>query len=105
MNLTEIIATSPANVHMSFFLLKIANCHQRTHTDNTVMVLRPQMIPQHVVPLLTTMKAKKITTTTQSTTVAELNALMKCFGTCLFLRALWADVSGEIVPTQMLTTW
>ena len=34
-----------------------------------------------------------ITTTTQSTTVAELNALMKCFGTCLFLRALLADVT------------
>ena len=37
-------------------------------------------------------ESHKITTTTQSTTVAELNALMKCFGTCLFLRALWADV-------------
>ena len=58
MHLTEIIATSLANVHMSFFLLKIANCHQRTHTDNTVMVLRPQMIPQHVVPL-STMKATR----------------------------------------------
>ena len=27
-------------------------------------------------------ESHKITTTTQSTTVAELNALMKCFGTC-----------------------
>ena len=38
-------------------------------------------------------ESHKITTTTQSTTVAELGALMKCFGTCLFVRALWADVS------------
>ena len=48
-------------------------------------------------------ESHKITTTTQSTTVAELNALMKCFGTCLFLRALWADRSGEIVPIHIRT--
>ena len=48
-------------------------------------------------------ESHKITTTTQSTTVAELNALMKCFGTCLFLRALWADISGEIVPFHIRT--
>ena len=48
-------------------------------------------------------ESHKITTTTQPTTVAELNALMKCFGTCLFLRALWADISGEIVPIHMRT--
>ena len=28
-------------------------------------------------------ESHKITTTTQSTTIAELQALMKCFGTCL----------------------
>ena len=48
-------------------------------------------------------ESHKITTTTQSTTVAELNALMKCFGTCLFLIALWADISGEIVPIHIRT--
>ena len=48
-------------------------------------------------------ESHKITTTTQPTTVAELNALMKCFGTCLFLRALWADISGEIVPIHIRT--
>ena len=48
-------------------------------------------------------ESHKITTTTQSTTVAELNALMKCFGTCLLLRALWADISGEIVPIHIRT--
>ena len=30
-----------------------------------------------------------------STTVAELYALMKCFGTSLFLKALWADISSD----------
>ena len=46
---------------------------------------------------------KITTTTTQSTTVAELHALMKCFGTCLFLRALWADISSDIVPIHIRT--
>jgi len=48
-------------------------------------------------------ESHKITTTTQSTTVAELNALMKCFGTCLFIRALWADVTGEVIPIHIRT--
>ena len=48
-------------------------------------------------------ESHKITATTQSTTVAELNALMKCFGTCLFIRASWADVTGEIVPIHIRT--
>ena len=48
-------------------------------------------------------ESHKITTTTQSTTVAELQALMRCFGTCLFLRALWADVSGQILPIHLRT--
>ena len=28
---------------------------------------------------------------------------MKCFGTCLFIRALWADVTGEIIPIHIRT--
>lgn len=48
-------------------------------------------------------ESHKITTTTQSTAVAELNALMKCVGACLFLRALWSDVSGDIVPIHIRT--
>ena len=36
----------------------------------------------------------KIKRTTLSTTVAELYALMKCFGTCQMLRGLWKDISG-----------
>eukprot|EP00435_Cladocopium_sp_Y103_P003748 s2899_g1.t1 len=52
---------------------------------------------------ITDYESHKITTTTQSTTVAELNALMKCFGTCLFLRALWADGSGEVLSIYIRT--
>ena len=48
-------------------------------------------------------ESHKIITTTQSTTVAELQALMRCFGTCLFLRALWADVSGQILRIHLRT--
>ena len=48
-------------------------------------------------------ESHKITTTTQSTTVAELAALMKCFGTCLFLRGLWADIAGEVLPIHIRT--
>ena len=48
-------------------------------------------------------ESRKITTTTMSTTVAELGALMRCFGTCLFLKGLWADLSGEIVPIHIRT--
>ena len=48
-------------------------------------------------------ESHKITTTTQSTTVAELAALMKCFGTCWFRRGLWADVAGEVLPIHIRT--
>ena len=46
-------------------------------------------------------ESHKITVTTQSTTVAELHAFMKCFGTCLFLKGLWADLSGENAEIHM----
>ena len=39
-------------------------------------------------------ESTKIKRATLSTTVAELYALMKCFGTCQMLRGLWKDVSG-----------
>ena len=48
-------------------------------------------------------ESHKITQTTMSTTVAELYALMKCFGNCLFLKGLWADVSGENAQIHMRT--
>ena len=48
-------------------------------------------------------ESHKITVTTQSTTVAELHAFMKCFGTCLFLKGLWADLSGENAEIHMRT--
>ena len=39
-------------------------------------------------------ESTKIKRTTLSTTVAELYALMTCFGTCQMLRGLWKDISG-----------
>ena len=40
------------------------------------------------------LESTKIKRTTLTTTVAELYALMKCFGTCQMLRGLWKDISG-----------
>ena len=39
-------------------------------------------------------ESTKIKRTILSTTVAELYSLMKCYGTCLFLRGLWMDITG-----------
>ena len=38
-----------------------------------------------------------------STTVAELYSLMECFGTCLYLKGLWADLSGENSEVHLRT--
>jgi len=48
-------------------------------------------------------ESHKITATTMSTTVAELYSLMKCFGTCLYLKGLWADLSGENAELHLRT--
>ena len=52
-------------------------------------------------------ESTKIKRTTLSTTVAELYALMKCFGTCQMLRGLWKDITGSTLRYTsglMLTT-
>ena len=48
-------------------------------------------------------ESHKITQATMSTTVAELYALMKCFGNSLYLKGLWADCSGQPVAIHMRT--
>jgi len=48
-------------------------------------------------------ESHKITQTTMSTTVAELYALMKCFGTSLFLKGLWADISSDDLEIHLRT--
>ena len=48
-------------------------------------------------------ESHKITATTMSTTVAELYAFMRCFGTCLFMKGLWADLSGQNAKIHMRT--
>ena len=48
-------------------------------------------------------ESHKIKKVTQSTTVAELYSFMKCFGTCLFLRGLWMDMTGSVADIHMRT--
>ena len=48
-------------------------------------------------------ESQKIKRAVLSTTVSELYAFMKCFGTCQFLRGLWMDMSGQIADIHMRT--
>ena len=48
-------------------------------------------------------ESQKIKRTVLSTTVAELYAFMKCFGTCQFLRGLWMDIFGSPADLHMRT--
>ena len=45
----------------------------------------------------------KITATTMSTTVAELHGLMRCYGSAIFLRGLWSDITSEIADVHIRT--
>ena len=46
----------------------------------------------------------KITATIMSTTVAESYSLMRCYGTCLLLKGLWCDISGQTAEIHLRTT-
>ena len=48
-------------------------------------------------------ESHKITATTMSTTVAELHGLMRCFGTCQFIKGIWADLTGDSLELHMRT--
>ena len=48
-------------------------------------------------------ESHKIKKACHSTTVAELYALMKCFGSCLFHRGLWMDMTGTVADIHMRT--
>ena len=48
-------------------------------------------------------ESSKIKRTVLSTTVSELYAFMKAFGTCQFLQGLWKDVSGDTAEIHMRT--
>ena len=48
-------------------------------------------------------ESTKIKRTTLSTTVAELYALMKCYGTCQMLRGLTKDITGHSCEIHMRT--
>ena len=48
-------------------------------------------------------ESTKIKRTVLSTTVAELYAFIKCYGTRVFLRGLWMDMSGEEAEIHLRT--
>ena len=48
-------------------------------------------------------ESSKIKRTALSTTVAELYSFMKCYGTSLFMKGLWMDISGNSAPVHMRT--
>ena len=48
-------------------------------------------------------ESQKIQKPVHSTTVAELYSFMKCFGSCLFLRGLSMDISGQVANIHMRT--
>ena len=48
-------------------------------------------------------ESQKIKRTVLNTTVAELYAFMKCYGSCRFLRGLWKDISGQTAEVHMRT--
>ena len=47
--------------------------------------------------------SKKIKKACPSTTVAELHAFHKCFGTCMLLRGLWMDMTSQALDIHMRT--
>ncbi len=70
---------------------------------NAFFIAAPCSVSSDAKGPLVDYESSKIRRTTMSTTVAELHALMKCFGTCLFLRGLWMDLTSEIVPIHIRT--
>ena len=72
----------------------MAEPRSRSHNSHAVADTRGSLVEY---------ESHKITATTMSTTVAELYALMKCFGTCLFLKGLWADLTGENAQIHLRT--
>ena len=48
-------------------------------------------------------ESSKIKKAVQSTTVAELYAFMKCYGTCQYLRGLWKDMTAQTAEIHMRT--
>ena len=76
---------------------------QRAHT---IFVAEPRdknKVSEYTRGSLVDYESHKITATTMSTTVAELHGLMRCFGSCQYIRGLWADVSGEIAEIHIRT--
>ena len=76
---------------------------QRAHTIFMAEPRNKNKVSEYTRGSLVDYESHKITATTMSTTVAELHGLMRCFGSCQYIRGLWADVSGEIAEIHIRT--
>jgi len=79
------------------------NSDSSSQRGQCVFLAKPRDNTRHSAGSLVDYESQKIRRTTLSTTVAELYSLMKCFGTCQFIRGLWMDISGEASPIHMRT--
>ena len=66
--------------------------------DGKVSWFRYEELVDDWVTITTVEAAKRM-----STTVAELHGLMRCYGSALFLRGLWSDITGEIADVHIRT--
>ena len=60
-----------------------------------IFLAEPRTTSKHSRGSLVDCESTKIKRTTLSTTVSELYSLMKCFGTCQFVRGLWMDIRSR----------
>ena len=74
---------------------------QRAHV--IFLAVSRERTNHHTYGSLIDFESHKINRTVLSTTVSELYAFMKCYGTCQFLRGLWKDISGETADIHMRT--
>jgi hypothetical protein len=74
---------------------------QRAHV---IFICAPrERSEKHTYGSLVDFESHKINRTVLSTTVSELYAFMKCYGTCQFLRGLWMDISGTAAEIHIRT--
>ena len=90
-------------------ILGIPDAAYRNNTDGssqrgqTIFLAAPRERSPDTRGSLIDYESQRIKRTVLSTTVSELYSFMKCFGTCQFLKGLWADISGESSEVHMRT--
>ena len=80
------------------------NADKSSQRGQCIFLAEPRIRGQtHTYGSLIDYESSKIKRTTMSTTVSELYAFMKCYGTAQFLRGLWCDISAEVAEIHMRT--